>query len=86
MVIHRITGSKEAIKLLYRTGVRISYTDVMRQNKRFCEDTRKDSKIAPSTIPKKQPTHVTIDKSDGHQQTLTGLATTHHTNSTIYVP
>ena len=42
--------------------------------------------LAPYTIPKKQPTHVTIDNSDGRQQTLTGLATTHHTNSTIYVP
>ena len=29
--------------------------------------------------------HVTIGNSDGLQQTLTGLATTHHTNSTIYV-
>ena len=71
---------------MHRTGVGLSYTDVMRQNKRFCEDTRKDSKIAPSTIPKKQPTHVTIDNSDGRQQTLTGLATTRHTYSTIYVP
>ena len=47
---------------------------------------RNDSSLAPSTIPKGQPTHVTIDNSDGHQQTLTRLAATHHTNSTIYVP
>ena len=37
-------------------------------------------------IPKGQPTHVTIENSDGRQQTLTGLATTHHTNLMICVP
>ena len=49
-------------------------------------DARNDSSLAPATIPKGQPTHVTIDNSDGRQQTLTRLAATHHTNSTIYAP
>ena len=40
--------------------------------------------IAPINISKGQPTHITIDNSDGPQQTLTGLDTTHHTNATVY--
>ena len=30
-------------------------------------------------MPKDQPTHVTTDNSDGRQQILIALATTHHT-------
>lgn len=86
MVVHRIIGSKEAVNLLHRSGSGISYTDVMRETKILAQDTRHDSKISPATIPKGKPTHVTIDNSDGRQQTLTGLATTHHTNSTVYAP
>ena len=54
--------------------------------KKLSDDTRNDSSFAPATIPKGQPTHVTTDNSDGRQQTLTELATTHHTNSTISRP
>ena len=35
-------------------------------------------------IPKGQPATITIDNCEGGLQTLTGLATTHHTNLTIY--
>ena len=86
MIIHRRTGSKESINLLARSGAGITYTDVMSQSKTFAEGAKNDSNVAPNSIPKGQPTHVTIDNSDGRQQTITGLSTTHHTNSTIYVP
>ena len=42
--------------------------------------------FCPATIHKGQPTHVTADNFDGCQQTLTRLVTSHHTNSTMYVP
>ena len=86
MIIHKLTVSKESINLLARSGAGITYTDVMRQSKTFAEDTKNDSNVAPNSIPKGQPTRVTIDNSDGRQQIITGLSTTHHTNSTIYAP
>ena len=75
-----------SLQLLHRRGVGISYTDVLKQIKRFCFDTQNSCNLVPKNISKGQPTHVTIDNSDGRQQTLTGLATTHHSNATIYVP
>ena len=35
MIIHRLTGIKESINLLARSGAEITYTDVMRQSKTF---------------------------------------------------
>ena len=86
MVVHRLTGCKETINLLNHAGFGISYTNVCRERKKLSQDARSDNSIAPTSIPKGQATHVTLDNSDGKQQTLTGVATTHHTNSTIYVP
>ena len=83
LVFHKITGSEESVKLLHRTGTGMSYTDVFKQTKRFSFDTQNSSNLVPKNIPKGQPTHVTIDNSDGSQQTLTGLSTTHHKNATI---
>ena len=54
--------------------------------KKHSDYTRNDSSFAPAAIPKRESTYVTIDNSDGRQQTLTGLATTHHTYSTISMP
>ena len=42
--------------------------------------------LATKNISKGQSTHITIDNFDRHQQTLTGLDTTHHTNATVYNP
>ena len=86
MVIHRMTGCKETTNLLSRAGIGSSYTNVYREMKKLANDARNNSSLAPTTIPRGQPMHITIDKSDGRQQTSTGLATTHHVNSTIYVP
>ena len=86
LVVHRITVSKESVKLLHRTVAGISYTVVLKQIKRFSFDTQNSSSLVPKNIPKGQPTHVTIDNTDRRQQNLTGLAITHHTNVSIYVP
>ena len=86
MVIHRITGSKESVKLLYRTEADISYTDVFKQMKSFYFGTENSSSLVPKNIPKDQPTHVTIENSDGRYRTLPGFAATDDTNATIYVP
>ena len=53
--------------------------------KTLADDARNDSSFAPATIPKGQPAHATIDNSNDRQKTLTRLATTHHTNCTIYL-
>ena len=41
-------------------------------------------KTLPATIAPGKPFHVTLDNSDGRQQTLTGAETTHHTNGTVF--
>ena len=86
MVIHRMTGCKETTNLLSCAGIGSSYTTVSREMKKLADDARNNSSLAPATIPRGQPTHITIDKSDVRQQTSIGLARTHHANSTIYVP
>ena len=86
IVIHRMTGCKETMNLLSRAGFGSSYTNVCSETKKLADDARNYSSFAPATISKGQLKHVTNDNSDRRQQTLTGLATTHYTNSTIYVP
>ena len=86
LVVHRLTRSIETIKLLHRSGAIMSYDDVTKQIKSFSTEIQNNVNLAPKNISKGQPTHVTIDKSDGRQQTLTGLDTTHRTNATAYNP
>ena len=89
MMIHRMIGCKKTTNLLGRADFDSyiqPYYDSCRGTKKLADDARNDPSFTPEIIPKEQPTHVTIDNSDGRQQTLTGLATTHHTNSTMYVP
>ena len=38
----------------------------------------------PQSIEKKKAVHISIDNSDGKQQTLTGANTTHYTNGIIF--
>ena len=84
MVIHRMTGYKETKNLLSRAGFSSSNINVYREPKKLADDARNDTSFATAAIPKEQTTHVTIDISDGRQQTLTTHARTYHTNSTIY--
>eukprot|EP00794_Sanderia_malayensis_P013441 gene13441-14824_t len=65
MVVHRVTGSKEAVKFWHHTGAGISRIDVIKQNKKFASDVQKCGTKASSLIPKGKPTHVTVDNSDG---------------------
>ena len=64
----------------------ISYTDILKQIKRFFFDTQNSSNLVPKNIPKGQLTHAIIENSDGRQQTLIGFATAHHANTAIYIP
>ena len=86
MVIHRMTGCKEMPNLLSCAGFGSSCTNECQETKKLSDDARNYSSFTPAMIPKGQPMHVTTDNSNGHLQTLTGLATTHHTNSAISVP
>ena len=86
LVVHCSSGSKEAIKLLHRSGAGISCNDVTKQLKSVSAEVQNNVNLAPKYISKGQPTHITIDNSDGRQQTLTSLAKAHHTNATVYNP
>lgn len=81
-----MTRCKETTNLLSRAGFGSSYTNARPEIKKLAENARNNSSFCPATIPKGQATHVTADNSDGRQQTLTRLVTSHHTNSTMYVP
>ena len=65
LVVHRMPGSKDSVKLFHRKGISISCTDVLKQIKHFSFDTQNSSNVIPKNIPKGQPTHMTIDISDG---------------------
>ena len=87
LVDHRITGSKQSVKLLHRTEANnISYTDVLKQIKRFFFDTQNSSNLVLKSIPKGQLTRAIIENSNGRQQTLIGFAIAHHAHTTIYIP
>ena len=81
-----MTECKETMNLLSHAGFGSSYSNVHPEMKKLADDARNDSSLATTTIPKLQPTHVTINNSDSRQQTLTVLATSHHTNLAIYMP
>ena len=85
-LVHCLTGSKETINLLHRSGAGISYDDVTKQINSFPPEIQNNVNLAPKNISKGQSTHITIDNSDTRQLTLTGLDTTHHTNATVYDP
>ena len=83
--IHRLTGSKETIKYLHHCGHGISYKDVQDLNTEWAKGvTPNQQHILPAGFRKGRPVHVSIDNSDGRQQTLTGANTTHYTNGTIF--
>ena len=85
LTVHRMTGSKEVCKLLNKCGHGLSYSDVRLLNNTWAQQVTEQStrKIPPGFV-KGRAVHVTIDNSDGKQQTLTGLHTTHHTNGTLF--
>ena len=85
LTIHRLTGSKDSIKLQHRTGMGISYGDVILLTNTWTKSVNMTQKTyVPSGFTKGIPIHVTFDNSDGKQQTLTGSSTTHHTSGTVF--
>ena len=85
LTLHRLTGSKESAALLHRCGHGISYSDIRLLNNTWARSVTSQSqnKLPPGFI-KGRAIHVAIDNSDGRQQTLTGLHTTHHTNGIVF--
>ena len=85
--LHRILqtiGSKEVIKTLSMCRHTISYHDIRMQNIAW---SRMVSSTQFSNIPNLRKgivTHNTIDNKDGRQETMTGKATTHDTNMTVF--
>lgn len=85
LTLHRLTGSKEATVLLNRCGMGISYTDVRLLTNEWGKGvTQNYKKILRQQFSGQNSAHVTLDNSDGKQQTLTGFHTTHHTTGTIF--
>ena len=85
LTVHRMTGSKEITTLLNKCGHGVSYSDVRLLNNTWAQLVTEQSrrKIPPGFV-KGRAVHVTIDNSDGRQQTITGSHTTHHTNGTLF--
>ena len=83
--VHRLTGSKEVIKYLHHCGHGISYKDVQDLNTEWAKSVKQSQhhKLLAG-FKKGRPVHVSIDNSDGKQQTLTGAHTTHYTNGTVF--
>ena len=79
--MHRLTGSKEVASLLHKLGHGISYKDVRLLTNSWAQNVKRS--VQAVLVPGK-PFHVTLDNSDGKQQTLTGAETTHHTNGTVF--
>ena len=84
MVIHRMTGFKQMTNLLSRADFGSSYTNVSQETKQM--HARNESSLAQATFLKRRPTHAPLITPTVACKLLKVLATTHHTNLTIYVP
>eukprot|EP00794_Sanderia_malayensis_P018600 gene18600-20470_t len=85
LTLHRVTGSKEATKLLHHCGMGISYTDVRLLTNKWAQAISMDhKKMLPPGFTTGRSVHITFDNSDGKQQTITGDHTTHHTTGTVF--
>ena len=83
LVIHRNTGSKEAISFLHKSCHTVSYKEIQLQNSAWAKTVR-SQRAQFTTFRKGVVTHSTIDNNDGRQDTHTGSGTTHDTNKTIF--
>ena len=83
MTIHRITASKEVATILNNSGHCISYNDIGLLEHHWVNLSSTKKEIFNGVI-KGYPTH--FDNNDACQETMTGLATTHHINSLIFQP
>ena len=83
LVLHRITGNKEAINILHKSNHVISYHDVRMQNAAWARMVSSRPLHYPE-FRKGITTHSTLDNNDGRQDTCTGTGTTHDTNKTLF--
>ena len=83
MTIHRITASKEVATILNNSEHCISYNDIGLLEHHWANLSSTKKEIFNGVI-KGYPTH--FDNNDACQETMTGLATTHHINSLIFQP
>ncbi len=85
LTVNRLTGSKEASRLLHHSGVGISYNDVRQLINTWAEAVAMEhaQMVSPGFV-KGRPVHVPFDNSDGRQQTLTGSQTIHLTTGKIF--
>eukprot|EP00794_Sanderia_malayensis_P020787 gene20787-22825_t len=85
LTLHRVTGSKEATKLLHHCGMGISYTDMRLLTNNWAQAISMDhKKMLPPGFTTERSVHITFDNSDGKQETITGDHTTHHTTGTVF--
>ena len=85
LTVHRLTGSKEVTNMLSKCGHGLSYSDVRLLNNTWAQQvTDLGNRKIPTGFVKGKPVHVTLDNSDGRQQTITGSHTTHYTNGTVF--
>lgn len=82
LVLHRMTGSKEAVNYVHKLGHGISYNRVSEINDTWSRSSTKYDNVFLKGL----PLHSTIDNNDGRQDTITGSGTTHHTNCTFFQP
>ena len=80
-----MTGSKETANYLHQCGHGILYADIQLLNTDWVNRvTRNSSHKLPSEFQKGKAVHISIDNSDGRQETLTEAHTTHYTNGTVF--
>ena len=86
LLVYRLTGNRKIIKLFHRSWAGKSHDVVTKQINSFSSTVQNNIDLAPKNISKGHPTHMIIDNSDGQQQSLTCLATTHRANASAYNP
>ena len=82
-IIHRMSGSKNAIKLLSKCNHVISYNKIQIRNKVWSYLGSSRIFLFPN-MRKDVSTHSTVDNTNGKQETLTGEGATHDTTQTLF--
>ena len=85
LTLHRMTGSKDIVRMMKKMGNCLSYNDIRIQNQAWARMMSSNTCIS-TNLAKGIATHATIDNNDGRQETATGTGTSHDTNCTIFQP
>ena len=85
LTVHRFTAGKETANYLRHCGHGVSYADIQFLNTDWANRvTRNSSHNLTAEFQKGKAVHISIDKSDGRQQKLTGEYTTRYINGTVF--